>query len=824
MDDPTARFFDDLAGRRREPRLENVSGTLRFDIDGEHGVDRWFVEIRDGDLTVSREDREPDALIRTDRTLFGRIVTGEANSVAEWVRGRLKIQGSLPLLRLFERLFPGLPDARDPRQMTRARASAGPGAAIAGEGSVGTVDGRVSILDGSIFLVTDGRGDIDSTTNSPIGLFAFDTRFLSLWHLSINGQRVHALSVDDLQYYETRYFLVPGTPSHDVNTKLSVIRRHSLSRSLVEELTVVNHQDEPVDVHVRVDMGSDFADSSEVRHMRGKSGKCLARVDNECLRLGYQREDFYRETVVSSSQSPQVDEAGMTFNVRIPPHEDWSTVLHVATLGGDGRDIRTVLQGTPSRLKEDLRQDLDDWLDRAPTLRCDWEILSQSYQRSLVDLAALQYRVLGLHTHLPAAGLPWFMCVFGRDSILSSLQALPFAPELAATTLLLLGAQRGKRLDDFRDEEPGKIWQEARLGEAAAFEDRPHSPSFDAADVTPLWLILLDEYERWTGDAALVRRLEPEARMCLAWIDTYADALGNGYIWFQSRNGGNSSGNQCWKNSWDSISSADGTLPDFPRATCELQGYAYDAKVRAARLARTIWNDPAYADQLEREAADLNARFNRDFWIEDKQYYALALDPDGRQVDALASNIGHLLWSGIVPPDRATCLARHLTAPKLFSGWGVRTLATDAQRYNPLGYHTGAVWPFDNSLIVWGLRRYGFAEEAARIAQAMIDASQYFHNRLPEALAGYDRTQTKYPVEYPSACSPHAVSAGAVLLILRALLGLDPRGEHLKIEPALPTSVGRLQLLDIPGRWGHIDAFGRGRIDLDTRQPADKRG
>ncbi|GIH19148.1 hypothetical protein Raf01_73200 [Rugosimonospora africana] len=219
---------------------------------------------------------------------------------------------------------------------------------------------------------------------------------------------------------------------------------------------------------------------------------------------------------------------------------------------------------------------------------------------------------------------------------------------------------------------------------------------------------------------------------------------------------------------------------------------------------------------MERQASDLKDRFNRDFWIDDKQYYALALDPDGRQVDSLASNIGHLLWSGIVPPERATHLAGHLTASKLFSGWGVRTLATDAQRYNPLGYHTGAVWPFDNSLIAWGLRRYGFIEEAARIAHAVIDASQCFHNRLPEAVAGYDRGQTKYPVQYPSACSPHALSAGAILLLLRALLGLDPRGEHLKVEPALPNSVGRLQLLDIPGRWGHIDAFGRGRIDLET--------
>jgi glycogen debranching enzyme len=221
---------------------------------------------------------------------------------------------------------------------------------------------------------------------------------------------------------------------------------------------------------------------------------------------------------------------------------------------------------------------------------------------------------------------------------------------------------------------------------------------------------------------------------------------------------------------------------------------------------------------LDRKAADLRDRFNRDFWIEDRGYYALALDPDGGQVDALASNIGHLLWSGIVPHDRAPQLARHLTGDRLFSGWGIRTLATDARRYNPVGYHTGSVWPFDNAFIAWGLRCYGLTREAALIADAIIDASQYFQHRLPEAFAGYDREQTKYPVEYPHACRPHAMSAGAPLLLLRALLGLDPRGDHLKIEPALPSDIGRLELLDIPGRWGRFDAFGRGRIDIESDQ------
>jgi glycogen debranching enzyme len=403
------------------------------------------------------------------------------------------------------------------------------------------------------------------------------------------------------------------------------------------------------------------------------------------------------------------------------------------------------------------------------------------------------------------------MAIFGRDSILTSMQALPFAPELAATTLQALGSWQGSRVDDFREEEPGRILHEMRYGETAAFEEQPHSPYFGNADATQLYVVLLDEYERWTGDHKLVLACEPYARAALAWIDDYANRQGNGYVSYQRTNEQTGLENQCWKDSWDSISYHDGRLPGFPRATCELQGYAYDAKIRGARLARTIWKDPGYADALERQAADLKRRFNKDFWVEDGQFFAVALDADGSKVDTLTSNIGHLLWSGIVEKSKAKALVRHLMGPRLFSGWGVRTLAEGEGRYNPIGYHTGAVWPFDNSFIAWGLRRYGYKAEAAKIAAGILDAAEYFDGRLPEAFAGYERSFTRYPVEYPTACSPQAWSTGTPLLLLRTMLGLEPSGEHLIIDPAVPQQIEFLALLDIPGRWGRIDAFGRGR-------------
>jgi glycogen debranching enzyme len=668
-------------------------------------------------------------------------------------------------------------------------------------------DGLVKILDGNTFVVSDERGDIEASLDDPTGLFSFDTRFLSKWVLTVNGQRLNPLSVDDLQYFETRFFLVPGTGTVYVDSKISVIRQRAVAEGFQEALTILNHDEKPVDLTVRLEAGSDFADLFEVKDALEKKGDYSNRVQNGRLVLSYQRGNFTRATTISAATPAKIDGTALTFQIRLEPQGVWSTQLSVAA---------EQPAAGPVRSRRNMQRDLDKWLDAAPRLECDREELRATYRRSLVDLAALRFSppIAGGRS-LPAAGLPWFMTMFGRDSIFTSLQALPFTPELAATTLRALGEWQGFTLDDFRDEDPGRILHEMRYGEMTAFEERPHSPYYGCADATPLYVVLLDEYERWTGDTKLARELQYEARAALNWIDEYADLQGNGYIWYRRRNEKTGLENQCWKDSWDSISYRDGRLPGFPRATCELQGYAYDAKVRGARLARLVWKDPELADRLEKEAAELKRRFNRDFWVEDGGYFALALDTDGNQVDALTSNNGHLLWSGIVDKTKAKAVARHLLGPRLFSGWGVRTLAEGEGRYNPIGYHVGTVWPFDNSFIAWGLRRYGFKEEAARIAGGNLDAAEFFDGRLPEAFGGYERSLTKYPVQYPTACSPQAWSTGAPLLFLRTMLGLEPIGDHLVVDPALPREIGHLELLDIPGRWGRIDAFGRGRVSVE---------
>ncbi|MDT0529901.1 glycogen debranching N-terminal domain-containing protein [Micromonospora sp. DSM 115977] len=675
----------------------------------------------------------------------------------------------------------------------------------------------VRILDGSTFVVSEDTGDIEATPSEPTGFFSLDTRYLSTWVLTVNGDRLTPLSYDDLQYYEARFFLVPGMATHYIDAKLSIIRERAVGGSFRETLTILNHDEKPIDLEIRMEAASDFADLFQVKdEILNKKGEIYTEVEPDRLRLGYRRGNFIRETLISASPAPRYDRKGFAYSIHLQPNEQWKAELDVKTmaLSPGGRDLRMGLRAhTTERLA--LQHDLEEWIAKAPKVNSQHDRVASTYRRSLIDLAALRFSPLSLGgASLPAAGLPWFMTMFGRDSILTCLQTLPFTPDLSKTTLRILASLQGTRFDDFRDEDPGRILHEMRYGETAAFEEQPHSPYYGSVDATPLFLVLLDEYEKWSGDVELVRELERECRAALKWIDDYADLVGSGYIWYERRNTDTGLENQCWKDSWDSISYRDGTLPPFPRATCEVQGYAYDAKLRAARLAREFWGDPDFANRLEQEAAALKERFNRDFWVADGEYYALALDPDGRQCDVLSSNIGHLLWSGIVDDDRAEKIAEHLVGPRLFTGWGVRTLAEGEVRYNPIGYHNGTIWPFDNSFIAWGLRRYGFAEEAAVVANGILDAATYFEGRLPEAFGGYPRELTKFPVEYPTACSPQAWSTGTPLLLLRTMLGLEPHEGHLAVEPRLPIGMGRIEVLDIPGRWGRVDAFARGRLDM----------
>jgi len=657
--------------------------------------------------------------------------------------------------------------------------------------------GDLTVLDGNTFFVSDPAGDVEPGPD-PNGFFHADMRHLSTWRLLINGEPLYVLTSRTVDYYSAAIFATLATAGVGENPPVSVRRDRFVAIGVHEDLTVQNHSDQPQRVTVDVEYGSDFADLFEVKDHALRRGQIRAEVTTDHLRLIYTRDDFRRETIISFDERFTVGPERAHTEVTLEPRGEWRTCIDVAPVGtGEMYRLRHGERafGNP---KPDMPTSFEQWMAQAPTLITDNDVLLHTYGRSLVDLAALRFRPLKtLSYSLPAAGLPWFMALFGRDSLITAYQALPFQPHLARTTLEALTHWQANEDDAFRDAEPGKILHELRLGVLTMLGERPHSPYYGTHDATPLFLILLDEYERWAGDHDFVRGLRPPAMKALEWIERYGDRDGDGYLEYQTRSK-EGLANQCWKDSWNSILFKDGTLPKGPIATCEIRGYAYDARVRTARLAREVWDDPQLAGRLEGDAATLRERFNRDFWIEPLGRYALALDGEKRQVDAMTSNVGHLLWSGIVPDDRAATLVKRLMAPEMFTGWGVRTMSASDAGYNPIEYHNGTIWPHDTAIVAEGMRRYGHREAASHLALMLIQAADAFEYRLPEVFAGFPRSETGAPVEYPTASRPQAWAAGAPLLALRTALGLDVVDGTLRVDPHLSEGWGQVRLEKIP--------------------------
>ena len=652
----------------------------------------------------------------------------------------------------------------------------------------------LSVLDGSTFVVGDRHGDVRIDAGREHGFFCDDTRFLSRWVLHVGETPLELLGLDQSAHFAAQFFLTPRV-GPDEEAPCSIMRRRLIDHVWVEEVTVTNHRHEHSEVRVALEVDADFADLFEVKDGVVAKRELSCRHDDGALTLAYERAGFQRSVTITASRTAAVTRQGFAYSLRLAPGEQWSTTFTLTPHAAQPRVAfaQREQRGSLAQLRASKSAELEQWLARAPVLQTQDPALARTYRASLSDLGALRLHPdLGEGATLPAAGLPWFMALFGRDSLITSFQALPYLPGLAATTLRVLAARQAEERDDFHEQEPGKILHELRFGELTARGERPHSPYYGTADATPLFLVLLDEYHRWSGDTELVRTLEPNARAALAWIEHSGDADGDGYVEYACRNHATGLVNQCWKDSWDAIQYADGTLARGPIATCEIQGYVYDARRRSARLAREVWGDPALAEHLERQAAVLRERFRHDFWMPERGCHALALDGEKRQVDSLTSNIGHLLWSGLLDEDEAAATAERLLDEQLYSGWGVRTLGTHEAGYNPLGYHTGTVWPHENSLIVAGLARYGHREAASTIASAILQAAPYFEHRLPEVFAGYPASVTSVPVAFPTASRPQAWAAGTPLLLLSTLLDLNPGCADADVE--VPCGIGRVTL------------------------------
>ncbi|MBX6342202.1 MAG: amylo-alpha-1,6-glucosidase, partial [Thermomicrobiaceae bacterium] len=433
--------------------------------------------------------------------------------------------------------------------------------------------------------------------------------------------------------------------------------------------------------------------------------------------------------------------------------------------------------------------------------------LARAWERALRDLAALEIPLDSGHV-VPAAGLPWFLAIFGRDAIVASWQTFLLGPRAAQGTLEALAAYQAEADDAFRDAEPGKIPHEIRFGELAVSGAIPHAAYYGSIDATPLWVALLGEYLRWTGDLPLVERLLPAAERAVAWIDRHGDLDGDGLLEYRRRSSWGLE-NQGWKDSSDSVRFADGRLAEPPIALVEVQGYAYAAKQTLADLYETVGRVEDGA-RLRAEARELRRRIHDAFWLPREGYYALALDGRKRPVDSVTSNPGHLLWAGAVEEPYAGMVAERLLAPDLFTGWGVRTMSAEMAAYSPISYHNGSVWPHDNALIVAGLRRYGYDVAASAIAEGLIAATRWFdEHRLPELFCGYDRRRTPFPVNYPVACAPQAWAAGSVVLLVQELAGIRPGEGGIAGRP-LPQDRA-LALRGVPWRGRRYDVRVPGR-------------
>jgi glycogen debranching enzyme len=651
------------------------------------------------------------------------------------------------------------------------------------------------------------------------GLLFRDTRLISYWQLFANGERWELMNGGAFTHFAAKVFLTnPAIPSVDgeiAARSLSLVLGRWVSGGMHEDLDITNHAMVPVRFNLELAIRSDFADIFEV-----KSGRLVRRGrittawshTAQTLRTSYVNQDFQRGIVVTvHADSAAVNANGrLSFDVALAPGASWHACLLTDILD-DGTRIAApdscIDQAMDSAPKASLRA----WRARATKLATTTEIVQTQFAQAIDDVAALRLPVAqdGSTYMLPAAGLPWFLVPFGRDSLVVSLQCLPVTDEFARGALAVLGARQSRIYDPARDAEPGKILHEQREGELAHFKLVPHTPYFGTADATALYVVLLHATWRWTGDRALLDAHLETAERCLGWIDTDGDRDGDGFQEYQTRAAKGGYENMGWKDSGDGVLHADGSMVKGPKALCELQAYVYAAWRGMAEIHAHLGNH-GHAAELSRRATDMFNRFNDVFWDEALGFYLYALDGDKRPVRSIVSNVGHCLWAGLVRPDRARRVVERLMAPDMFSGWGVRTLSAEHPAFNPYSYHNGSVWPHDNGLIAQGFARYGFTDEAARVARAVCEAASYFAmHQVPELYAGITRDDAGFPVQCLGANVPQAWAAGSAFSMLHALVGFAPDAARgvLGVDPALPDWVNDLGLADL--------SLGDSELDLE---------
>jgi glycogen debranching enzyme len=669
----------------------------------------------------------------------------------------------------------------------------------------------VVVKDEDLYFLTDVSGSVPLGGQHGFGLYYHDCRFLNGYELRLGASSPDVLAASGAQGYAALLQLTGAKgdegggeqgPRERIGVRWDrVVDGKQLA--LREVLSFRNFGVDPVELQLSLCFGAGFED---IFLIRGLLSEKLGTVHppewkDGTLTFAYDGSDGCRRSLrIHFSPAPAgTNGAAAHFRVSLTPQQTHRlhVTLQVAEWDEQGREEpRARDHGGAERASSALQSSHGRWLHESAEVKCDSRMLNHVLRRSLLDLRTLRTTLHGREFF--AAGVPWFVTLFGRDSIISALQTLAYNPSVAEQTLRLLAGYQGREVDDWKDEQPGKILHELRVGELARRGAVPYTPYYGSIDATPLFLVLLGRHAAWSGDLALFEELHDAVELALRWIAAYGDLDGDGYVEYRSDTE-HGLVNQGWKDSGNAMVNADGSLARPPIAPVEVQGYVYLAKTTLAGLyIRRGEGDRAEA--LRREAEELRERFNRDFWLEDLGFYALALQGKGgkRPAAVVSSNPGHALWTGIADDEKARRTVDLLMDDSMFNGWGVRTLSEKERRYNPVGYHLGTVWPHDNSILAAGFRRYGFHAEALRIFDGIVDAAAHFpHGRLPEVFAGFRRRDYGIPVRYPVACHPQAWAAGSVPFLLSTLLGLEPDGFSRRlrvVHPLLPERVGTLEL------------------------------
>ncbi|WP_173915708.1 amylo-alpha-1,6-glucosidase [Halobacillus sp. Marseille-Q1614] len=668
-----------------------------------------------------------------------------------------------------------------------------------------------AIKEGNMFLLTKQSGDIEPDHSYGLGLYISDTRFLSKWSYFINDEPLILLDSDGSSNYRSKMILTNPHQEEGGSIKLwresvEVKKEHFIYDStFYEKVTLKNYSPNPVQFSFSLKAEADFKDMFLIRGFQsGNIGEIEEVVSNsDHLTFHYKGADGISRTAdISWNERGEVDgkeKNNIHFQVHLDPQASKEFVFKVEA-GIDGPCSEEKLEFSEALFR--LEKSHQEWGEKLPVVNSDSQELNLTLDQGLKDLRML-ISDIGFGP-FPVAGLPWFGVPFGRDSLIAAWQLLPFSPEAAKGTLFTLAHYQGTEKDGWRDEQPGKIMHELREGELAKTNQVPFTPYYGSIDSTPLFLMLLTEYVKWTGDLETFKQLDSHVEKALHWIEESGDLNNDEFVeYFQESSKGIA--NQGWKDSADSVVHKEGKYAEAPIALVEVQGYVYQAKTGLADIYQSK-GDQAKADQLNREAESLRVKFEKEFWLEDEKFYAIALDKDKKQVASITSNPGHLLLSNITSSKRSKDIAERLLSEEMFSGYGIRTMADSERAYNPMSYHDGSVWPHDNSLSLLGMSKLGFTKEVEKLVNALLEASSQFeHRRLPELFCGYSRERGKI-IRYPVACSPQAWAAGTSLTLIQSLLGIFPNAMEgvISINPTLCGQINELTVHQLPIAKGYL--------------------